>query len=205
MANRYLKIYGICGIISAILLTVAYVVGAILRPGYSSISQAISELVEAGAPNKMLLDLILFGFHGLVIPFAYGMHIGIKEGKGSKVGPLLLACAGIIGIILTAFFPCDPGCEFITFRGIMHIFLAIPMGFMILFSILAFSFRFKNTESWSIYVRYSIITFSAGVLLGILSVVFATSAVGGLLERLISASYRQWYVVMGIKLIRSES
>jgi len=199
------KVYGACGIVSAVLLTAAYVVGDLLRPGFSSMRQAISELIESGAPNKALLDGMLFGFHGLVIPFAYGLHRGIDGGKGSRLGPFLLAGAGVLGLVLTAFFPCDPGCEPVTLRGIMHIFISIPMGFMVLFSILAFSRRLKKTDDWAGYGRYSLITFSAGFLLGVLAVVFAKSSVGGLIERLISASYQQWYIVMGIALVRRGS
>jgi len=205
MSKENLKIYGICGIVSAILLTATYIVGALLRPGFSSMRQAISELIEAGAPNKLLLDIMLFFFHGLVIPFAYGLHRGINDGKGSKLGPFLLGGAGVIGLFLTAFFPCDPGCEPVTFTGIMHIFISIPMGFMVLFSILAFSRRLKKSANWTGYAKYSLITFIVGFVLGILAVVFAKSTVGGLIERLISASYQQWYIVMGLKLIRSES
>jgi hypothetical membrane protein len=108
MARVRLSVYGICGILSAILLTAAYVVGALLRPGFSSMSQAISELIEAGAPHKQLLDVILFFFHGLVIPFAWGLHRGINDGNGSRLGPFLLAGAGVFGLVLTAFFPATP-------------------------------------------------------------------------------------------------
>jgi hypothetical protein len=204
MANDRLRVYGICGIVSAILLTAVWILGDFLRPGFSSVSQAISELIETGAPNKMLLDIMLLFFHGLVIPFAYGLHKGIDNGSGSKLGPLLLAGAGILGLTITAFFPCDPGCEPVTIRGIMHIFIAIPMGFMVLFAILAFSRRFKRSENWARYANYSLITFFIGFVLGILAVVFAKSGYGGIIERLISASYQQWYIVMGIALIRKD-
>jgi uncharacterized membrane protein len=204
MTKGKLRIFGVCGIVSAVLLTVTYVVGDILRPGFSSMSQAISELIEAGAPNKTLLDIMIFFFHGLVVPFAYGLHKGINDRKGSKLGPWLLAGAGVLGLVITAFSPSDPGCKPVTLRGILHIFIAVPMGFMILFAILAFSRRMKKTENWKQYSTYSLITFIAGFLLGVLAVVFAKSSVGGLIERLISASYQQWYVVMGVILIRRD-
>jgi hypothetical protein len=72
---------------------------------------------------------------------------------------------------------------------------------MVLFAILAFSRRLRNAVDWAGFDKYSLVTFAAGFLFGILAVVFAKSPVGGLIERLISASYQQWYVVMGIMLI----
>ncbi|RLG33620.1 hypothetical protein DRN97_04620 [Methanosarcinales archaeon] len=68
MDEKNLRIYGVCGIISTLLITAANIVGALLRPGYSSVTQAISELIEAGAPNKILLDTMLFGFPCLSDP-----------------------------------------------------------------------------------------------------------------------------------------
>ena len=197
-----IKICGLCGIVSALLFTAADVTGAILRPGYSSIAQAVSELIEAGAPNKMVLDAMLFGFHGLVIPFSYGLHWGLSSGKGSKLGPILLGAAGVIGVVLTALFPCDPGCNPETFRGTMHIAMAIPMGFLIIFAILAFSRRLIKQPGWTGYGKYSLATFIVAVALAITTVVLAKSPIGGLLERVLTASYQQWYVVMGIVLLR---
>ena len=202
MQERYLWLYGVCGILSGLLITVAYGIGALLRPGYSSVSQAISELIESGAPNKLLLDAILLGFHGLVIPFAYGLHRGIGGGNGSRIGPYLLAAAGVLGVVLTLFFPCDPGCKAVTLRGTLHILIAIPMGFLILFAILAFSRRLKHAEGWAGYSTYSLVTFAAGVLLAVTTVTLAETSLVGLLERLLTVSYQQWYVVMGIALIR---
>jgi hypothetical membrane protein len=196
------KVFGICGIVSALLYISAWVIGGRLRPGYSARTQAVSELIEAGAPNKLLLDTMIMGFHVLVIPFAYGYHISINQGKGSKVAPALLASAGGLGIVLTLFFPCDPGCKPVTFRGKMHIGLAIPLGFLILFAILAFSQRMKTDEYWSSYSRYSLVTFISGLALGILSAAFAKSPIGGILERLLGIAYQQWYIVSGAAMIR---
>lgn len=195
---------GVCGLASVALFTTADISGAALRPGYSSISQAISELIEAGAPHKALLDAMLTGYHGLVVPFALGLNWSISGGAGNKAGAILLASAGALGVILTLFFPCDPGCEpFISLRGTMHIFIAIPMGFAILFAILAFSFRLSRDPSWGRgYALYSRTTFGAGVVLAAATVALAESDVVGVLERLLTASYLQWYAVMGIGVIR---
>ena len=200
MSNKNLKIFGVCGIVSALLYIAAWVVGDYLRPGYSTRKQAVSELIETGAPNKLLLDIMILGFHILVIPFAYGLHISIDQGKG-KLAPILLSSAGGVGIVLTLFFPCDPGCNPVTFRGKMHILLAIPLGFLIMFSILAFSRRMKKDQNWSNFASYSRLTFFASFFLGVLSAAFAKSSLGGILERLLGLAYQQWYIVMGTALI----
>lgn len=204
MTIKLRTLYGLCGILSAVLFIAADVIGASLRPGYSMTAQAISELVEAGAPNKPLLDGLLLGFHGLVIPFAYGLHRTVGNGTGNPLGPLLLGAAGVLGVILTLFFPCDPGCEpFQTFRGTMHIVIAIPMGFAVLFAILAFSYRLSASGPWAAYAPYSKATFAGGVALAVITVVLAETALVGVFERALTAAYLQWYVVMGAALVRS--
>ncbi|NBC95981.1 MAG: DUF998 domain-containing protein, partial [Deinococcus-Thermus bacterium] len=65
MRDRLCIVAGICGVASAAFFVAADLAGILLRPGYSPVSQAISELIETGAPNKTLLDALLLGFHGL--------------------------------------------------------------------------------------------------------------------------------------------
>ncbi len=202
MDKKRLQVFGVCGVFSALLYIAAWIVGGILRPGYSARKQAVSELIEAGAPNKRLLDTMILGFHILVIPFAYGLHIGVNSEKGSRLAPFFLGGAGGLGIVLTLFFPCDPGCNPVTWRGKMHIALAIPLGFLILFAILAFAKRMKIDERWSEYASYSLGSFASGLLLAILSAAFAKRSFGGILERLLGIAYQQWYIVMGIALIK---
>ena len=54
--KKYL-LYG--GIVAPVLYVVTIIVGGLIRPGYSHIANAISELTAAGAPNKALLDPLL--------------------------------------------------------------------------------------------------------------------------------------------------
>jgi hypothetical protein len=52
------------------------------------------------------------------------------------------------------------------------------------------------------YSTYSLATFITGIVLAVITVVLAESSIVGLLERLLTAAYQQWYVVLGIALIR---
>lgn len=197
------KPFAACGPLSAALFVAADRVGAALTPGYSSRSQAVSELIEVGAPYKYVVDPLLLGFHGLVIPFALGLHLSLNATRNRLTGPALLAGAGMAGLVLTLFFPCDPGCEpFVSVRGTMHIFIAIPMGFAVLFAILAFGHRFGSTPGGQGFRRYSFATFAAGIALAVITVVFAETDLVGWLERALTLTYLQWYAVVGIAAAR---
>lgn len=205
MARRGVRVAtGLCGLAVVALFVAADLTGSALRHGYSMISQPISELVETGAPNKPFIDALLLAYHGLLIPFALGLHVSVAGARGDREGPALLALAGALGVLLTLFFPCDPGCApLVSLRGTLHIVIAVPMGLAILFAILAFARRLAAAPAWGArYARHARISFAVGMALAVLTVALAESAWVGLLERLLTASYLQRYAVMGLALLR---
>lgn len=197
-----LRAAGLCGIASALCFVAADALGSALRPGYSPVSDAISELIETGAPNKALIDAFLLGFHGLVIPFAIGLHREVRARPRGWIAPLFLAGAGCLGVVLTLFFPCDPGCRPLTPRGTAHIFIAVPMGFSVVLSILAFSWRFGADPDWRGWRGYSRATFAVAIGLAVLTVALAETRFVGVSERALTLAYLQWYVAVGVKLAR---
>ena len=93
---------------------------ASLRPGYSHISNTISELGETGAPQARL---VAFGFFlpvGLIVWLALWSaqhHTPVRD-----TSLVLLALSGLgSGYVLAAFFPCDPGGPlFGSWRTLVH-------------------------------------------------------------------------------------
>lgn len=78
------------GAISAVASVALYasvtVLGASLRPDYSHIRDSVSELIEIGAPNKVLLDTMMGAYHLLLIPFAYALHFRVTVYPTRLVG-----------------------------------------------------------------------------------------------------------------------
>ena len=187
---------GACGLLAAALFGLADVAGSVATPGYSMRTQAISELVARGAPAKALVDPLLLAYHALAIPFALGLR-----GAFGGAGPAFLAGAGAAGVALTLFFPCDPGCApFTSFRGTAHIFIAVPMGFAILGGIWALGGRMRSQGRTGL-ARYSRCAALAGILLAAATVALAETQAVGLLERLLTWSYLQWYAALGAWLL----
>ncbi len=52
MNNRLLAV---CGILAPLLYTFTVILGGVITPNYSHVANAISELIESGAPYKTLL------------------------------------------------------------------------------------------------------------------------------------------------------
>lgn len=194
---------GLCGILSATAFLAGDLLGAAATPGYSPTGQAISELVAIGAPAKPLVDPFLLAFHALAIPFALGLHRAVAPGPGGPLAPALLAAAGLAGMILTLFLPCDPGCaRFVSLRGTLHIFVAIPMGLSVLLAILAFARRFRADPDWRARRAHALASAWAGLALSAITVPLAETDWVGLFERALTLSYLQWYALTGLALIR---
>ena len=196
------KVFAICGIIAPILYLLMAVIGGALRPGYSYIAETVSELLVAGAPNKPLLVTLLIIDSVLGMLFPIGLHRGINEGKGSKVGPAFLIIVAVLTLLTAAFFPQDAGGEPVTFAGTVHVILLIPMVILSLGAFLAFWRRLKSDSLWSGYDRYSLVTFIIAIPLGVISAFSLNSPYIGLLERISVAVILQWGFVMAIKLFR---
>ncbi|MFC1956770.1 DUF998 domain-containing protein [Chloroflexota bacterium] len=195
------KAFAVCGIIAPIFYLLMAVIGGALILGYSHLSETVSELLVAGAPNRPLLATLMIISSVLGILFPIGLHRGINEGKGSKVGPAFLIIASVL-TLFTTYFPQDPGGPPVTFAGTVHVVLIIPMVILSLGAFLAFWRRLKSDSRWSGYDKYSLVTFIIAIPLGVISAVSLDSPYVGLLERLSVGVILQWGFFMAIKLFR---
>jgi hypothetical membrane protein len=93
----------LCGILVPVVFTIFVVVESLLRPGYSQISGAISDL---GVGSDAILQDINFWLTGsLLIAFAAGLSSGLRAGgRAARVAPVLVGVAGV-AIFLAGVFP----------------------------------------------------------------------------------------------------
>lgn len=76
----------------------------LLDPSYSHIGKTVSELVERGAPNRDLLNIMLGAYNILIIPFAIGL-LWAKERMDSKPGHDSFGPDGHFGCRCYSFLP----------------------------------------------------------------------------------------------------
>lgn len=197
-----LALLGASGVVSALLIVTATVVGVALRRDANHVSFTISELYETGAPNAWWLMILFTGYHALVIPLAMGLHRGLPRARLDWIGPTLLGMAGALGIPLGAYARCDPGCfGATTFRGQLHgilVLVTVPLIFGAMFAIWH---RLKGYGGWRTYRRYTLATGVIGLSFGLGMTPFVQGAFAGLLERINVAMLLQWYVASGFVLI----
>ena len=79
-----LKILYLCGMLVPFIYIFMYVIGGALRPGYSHLSDSVSELLSPGAPNKLFLDILNFTFALLYTLFGIGVFQFVIKNNNLK-------------------------------------------------------------------------------------------------------------------------
>lgn len=195
-----------CGIVAALLYTIATIVGAMVWKGYSTVDQSVSELFAIDAPSKAAVDPLFITYSVLWIAFG----VGVWRSAGANRA-LRIAAAGLIGkeaegLVVQLFFPMhlrgvqatsnDPVHGVLTYLGVL--FFLVGMGF----GALAFGKRFQ------IYSIVTLVACLAGAALTGLEIpqlaANQPTPLMGVYERITIFGYLLWGVVLAIGLLRPQ-
>jgi len=199
-SNIKIRSLALCGILSPIVYFIAVAMGGFLDPSYSHIGKTVSELVQMGAPNRDLLNVILVVYNLLIIPFAFGLYFGLKKGITRILVLVALVLTGILGTIVTVFFPLDANGASVTFTGMMHLVvvgLVVPCTFVFM---LGFWNSVRKDWRWGKLGIFSLAVFVVTLISGITTAAFVNSDYRGLLERITIGSTLLWIEVVSVKL-----
>jgi hypothetical membrane protein len=210
MRNKGLML---CGMLAPVVYVGTVILGGLLRPGYSHVSQAVSDLIATGAPNKSFLDPLFAIYNLLAIVFAVGLFQRVRtdvppRGKAvAMVGALVLVAQGLIGLA-TLFFPEDLGGMDapISSTGMLHIVFAGLSALTTMLAILLMGFWFRNIPGERGYGLYSFISVGVVFLSGGLAAasIASQSSAGGLIERITIGGFLQWLFILALMMYRSE-
>jgi hypothetical membrane protein len=204
-----IRILMLCGVLAPTVYAVTVVLGGILRPDYSHISQFVSELIAAGAPNKTLLDPLFALYNLLTIAFGLGLVMTVRAASEMRkvsgtLSALVLVVEGVFGFV-TVFFPQDPVGAPITSTGTMHIILAGLSSLTTMLSMLLLGLWFRKQPGLQSYGLYSFISVAFVFIFGGLAAVTGAnrSPILGITERLTIGAFLQWLFVIALKLYSS--
>ena len=146
----------LCGVLGPLLWLSLIAVAGAMRPGFSHITQYISELGERGSSTETLMRYAGFEFTGfLYFCFASALMTHYTNSRFTRLVACLLALDGL-GRIGAGVFPCDPGCAGLTFsQDLHHLFATVGFCSGILATI-ACGIIFR-IQGWSkIFCWYSV-------------------------------------------------
>jgi Protein of unknown function (DUF998) len=204
MRNRILST---CGILAPSVYVGTVVLGGLLRPDYSHVSQPISDLIATGAPDKALLDPLFALYNLLTMAFAAGLLRGVcrrNEHRGKIagiLGAISLLSLGAFGFA-TLLFPEPSGgiSAAGTTAGKLHIVFAGLSSISTMIAILFMGFWFMTQQGLHGYASYSFVSVAIVFLSGGCAAfsVAAHSPVAGAIERITIGGFMLWLLAVAL-------
>ena len=185
------------------LLLIMIVAGGAAWPGYSHVSQFISELGAVGAPHARMVNLGGFLPVGLLLTLFALLSALLAPRSGLRVAGFLMLALFAVGYLAAAFFPCDVGCRSATPSASQMIhnlaglggYLGAPIG-LILLGIAA--------RRWPDAAWLSPLAFACAAAAFIAFVVMlGEPPIGGLVQRVLEGSVALWSLAYASTLRRS--
>lgn len=204
MSDRYQRFLAICGIIAPIIFTIILMIASLLRPDYSHLINFVSELGAVGAPYAIIqrINFVLTGI--LIVAFTFGLHRGIGDGKGSIIGPLLVAIFGLSSV-MSGIFSTDtiqPG----SFSDIMHSMSSAIGSVAAIIAFFIISERLEKDILWRPYQSFSIVIAIVAIIVSVVGAgILGAVGTPGLGQRLFLAVLFLWIEVMAIRLFQISS
>ena len=189
----------ICGMLSPIIYTVAWIIGGFILKDYSHIRDDVSSLFAVGAPKKWFFQSFFIVGSALLFIFSFGLLWGI-EGGGSITGPILFLISTFIGLLVPIFFPLDEGGELVTLRGKLHLILIIISGIFVMSSMILLWLRTKVLAGWIGFAWFSLVSVPVMLVLMVISGIFGGGPYMGLTERFMISYFQVYYFVIALML-----
>jgi hypothetical membrane protein len=122
MSIRSLSLSRTLIFVAAVMVVLETFYFASLRPGYSHISNTISELGETAASRARLVAYVFFLPVGLMVWLALWLIHRERSDQEALPALVALSCLGT-GYVVSVFAPCDPGAPlFGSWRTLVHNF-----------------------------------------------------------------------------------
>ena len=197
------KRFALCGMLAPIVFALALVVFSLMSPGYSNLTNMVSELGVTGVPYALPWNAIGFVLVGaLTTAYAWGLRLDMRPASGSTIVPLLVAISGL-GFAGCGFFPAEAGFQ-PSLRTSLH-FLMVSVYFLP-FILVAFVFptKMKGNDYWKKWALFSVIMGVLAVASYFLAAIPETVPVG-VSQRIGMGAHFLWVFVTSLALFNKPS
>jgi hypothetical membrane protein len=191
----------ISGIAAPVIFTLTVGILGFIQPGYSHLSQLMSELGETGAPYAIIMNVLGFGLFGiLIVGFAPGLYFALRQRRTAFAGSAFILAAGV-AFIAMAFLPCDTACVPVTTAGRMHLVLGLVAVIAAVMAACILAYPMRMEMYWHGFWIYSL---ASGVLVLLLLPFFlSVQSYEGMFQRLMVAVILVWTEVIAIRLYQA--
>ena len=192
------------GISAPILFFLVAFVGGLLRPGYSHVSQAISELTEAGAVNKVYLDLALLVMEVLTILFGLGFYWVVRTASWRlRSSAALMVLIGSVGLLFYRY-PMDPMGTDMTPDGRMHLIIVTVSAVAAILGVLLSARGWASVSGGRGIARMCYVVLAAMLFSGVAAALVGSQGLPGIgiWQRINTGAFSAWQIATAIYLLR---
>ncbi|MEJ2758825.1 MAG: DUF998 domain-containing protein [Anaerolineales bacterium] len=202
------RIFYFFGLFAPILFVFTAILGGVLRPGYSHITNTVSELFSPGSPNRLFLTVLYLLFSVSLSLFGFGLLKYVQSiGKNIKIGGLaayIFIFVGVLNIFTATVFPQDPWGTPTTFPGEMHMIVSGIISVFSLIYMLLFGIWFRQARGTKAFMVYCFATIAGSILSGVWFAISVGSPMMGIAERVAIFIGFQWTLILSILIINSD-
>ena len=193
-----------CGIASSLLYVIMNIIAPLQYPGYSVLSQSVSELSAIGAPSRPLWIRLGFVYDVLIIAFGLGIWRSAGHNRPLRVVGGLLAASGAIGFVWA---PMHIRGEGFSLTDTVHIVVSAVWVLLSLtslgFGAAAFGRRFAVYSIASLVIQLALGTW-VGMQGPDVAANLATPWLG-FVQRINIAVFMLWVAVLAVRLMRADA
>lgn len=199
---RFLALGGLAG--PVLFVSLIILCGA-LRPGYSHVTQFISELGETGGSHAALMNLLGFIPTGIIVAgFGLSMAYLFPRTSLSLAAAVLIVVYGL-GLLGAGVYCCDPGCpsQHLSFDGMMHRVVSVTALLAGVLGIALWARCFRSLAAWRSMSRYSAVSSAmALVFLLLVGLTEQSRVFTGVWQRLCLVTMDLWCALVGFRVFR---
>ena len=195
------------GLLAPILFVFTAVLGGSLRPGYSHVTDTVSELFSPGSPNRSSLSLLYTLFSILLTLFGFGLLQFVQDRGELKTIGIAAAIAfilvGVLSILTATIFPQDAWGSTPTLFGKMHIIVHGVISLLSFLYIILFGVWFQRTGIAKSFMMYSIATVIGAVIATGWFMASYGGPLMGISERVAALIEFQWTIFLSVVVLKN--
>lgn len=177
-----------------------------MTPGYSHLSETISQLGVRGRPHPEVINAGFIVYGLLINGFAYGLYRHLGRHRGAKTIWLLLAISGV-GILLSGVFHADweaPGAP-TTLEGTAHAVFAQVAFFAFAIQIIVFARIVCRKPAWRGFTQLSVAIVVVDLVLSLMFLMEVSPSAEGALQRSFFGLSLVWVEAVSLRSLQMPS
>jgi len=201
-ATRWLLL---CGVLAPPVLAVFVIAAAAVTPGYSHLSDTVSQLGARGRPHPEVMNAGFIVYALLLSGFAHGLYRHLGRSTGARAVWLLLTICGLT-IILSAIFQDDSMAlgDVTTLEGILHGVFAQIAFFALVIGMTVFARVVYLKPEWRCFTQFSLAVVVLNLVLSLMFLIEVATPVEGALQRSFFGLSLAWLLAVSLRALRPQ-